>query len=138
MALVKITVTCPHCKVDHEEYDPKQYDDRETYLAYWNLPFEGPEADAAWKQKQAMRPRPAPTVIPDIAGHISMADGSWIDSRSKHRAHLKQHRMIESTEASTEESSYFCDDENCYTNYEDYFLESCRHKWLNKRSRVHQ
>ena len=57
MALVKIKVTCPHCKVDHEEYDPKQYDDRETYLAYWNLPFEGPEADAAWKQKQEMRPR---------------------------------------------------------------------------------
>lgn len=95
MALVKITVTCPHCKVDHEEYDPKQYDDREKYLAYWNMPFEGPEADEAWKQKIEMTPREAPTVISDIEGHISMADGTYIDSRSKHRENLKRNNCIE-------------------------------------------
>lgn len=95
MALVKITVKCPHCKVDHEEYDPTQYDDREKYLAYWNLPFEGEEADKAWKQKQEMTYREAPMVQSDIQGYVSQVDGSWIKSRSHHRNHLKQHKMIE-------------------------------------------
>jgi hypothetical protein len=95
MALVKINVTCNHCKVTHEEYDPSQYDDREKYLAYWNLPFEGPEADKAWQQKLEMTPKEAPMVMSDINGYVSQVDGSWIKSRSMHRSHLKQHRMIE-------------------------------------------
>jgi hypothetical protein len=95
MALVKVTVTCPHCKVDHEEYDQNQYNDREKYLAYWNLPFEGPEADAAWSEKESMTFREAPMVMPDIDGHISMADGSWVSSRSKHRENLKRNNCIE-------------------------------------------
>jgi hypothetical protein len=95
MALVKITVTCPHCKVNHEEYDATQYDDREKYLAYWNLPFEGEEADKAWRQKLEMTPKEAPMVMPDIAGHISMADGSWVSSRSTHRENLKRNGCIE-------------------------------------------
>jgi len=95
MALVKINVTCNHCKVTHEEYDPSQYDDREKYLAYWNLPFEGPEADEAWRQKQEMTPIEAPMVMSDIDGYVSQVDGSWIKSRSHHRSHLKQHRLIE-------------------------------------------
>ena len=95
MALVKITVKCPHCKVDHEEYDPTQYDDREKYLAYWNLPFEGPQAEEAWKQKQEMTPKESAMVLSDIEGYVSQVDGSWIKSRSHHRAHLKQHKMIE-------------------------------------------
>ena len=95
MALVKITVTCHHCKVDHEEYDPAQYDDREKYLAYWNLPFEGPEADEAWRQKLEMTPKEAPIVISDIEGHISMADGQWVGSRSAHRENLKRNNCIE-------------------------------------------
>ena len=33
--------------------------------------------------------------MPDIAGYRSMQDGSWIGSRSKHRAHLRQHGLIE-------------------------------------------
>ena len=93
--LVKIQVTCPHCKVDHEEYDATQYDDREVYLAYWNLPFDGEESDKAWRQKLEMTPKEAPMVISDIAGHISMADGAWIDSRSKHRENLKRNHCIE-------------------------------------------
>jgi glutaredoxin len=93
--LVKVSVTCPHCKVAHEEYDPSQYDDKEKYLAYWNIPFNTPQAEEAWKQKQEMTVREAPTVISDIAGHISMADGSWIDSRSKHRENLKRNGCIE-------------------------------------------
>lgn len=95
MALVKISVTCPHCNVAHEEYDPSQYDDKEKYLAYWNIPFDSPEAEEAWKQKQEMTFREAPMVIPDIPGHISMADGSWVDSRSKHRENLKRNHCIE-------------------------------------------
>lgn len=95
MALVKMTVTCPHCKVNHEEYDATQYDDREKYLAYWNLPFEGPEADKAWQDKLNMTPKEAPTVIPDIAGHISMADGQWVGSRSSHRENLKRNNCVE-------------------------------------------
>jgi hypothetical protein len=37
----------------------------------------------------------SPMVMPDIQPYQSMADGTWITSRSHHRAHLKQHRMIE-------------------------------------------
>jgi hypothetical protein len=95
MALVKVTVKCPHCKVDHEEYDATQYDDKEKYLAYWNIPFDTPQAEEAWKQKQEMTPKEAPMVMPDIAGHISMADGSWVGSRSSHRENLKRNNCIE-------------------------------------------
>jgi hypothetical protein len=95
MALVKISVTCPCCKVAHEEYDEKQFDDREKYLSYWNLPFEGEEADKAWRQKLEMTRKEAPMVIPDIEGHISMADGTWVSSRSKHRENLKRNNCVE-------------------------------------------
>ena len=95
MALVKINVTCNHCKVTHEEYDETQFDDREKYLAYWNLPFEGAEADEAWRQKLEMTPKETAMVMSDIDGYVSQVDGTWIKSRSHHRAHLKQHRMIE-------------------------------------------
>ena len=95
MALVKVTVTCPCCKVDHEEYDPSQYDDKEHYLAYWNIPFNTPEAEEAWQAKLSMTPREAPMVMSDIPGHISMADGTWVDSRSKHRENLKRNGCIE-------------------------------------------
>lgn len=33
--------------------------------------------------------------VPDIAGYKSMQTGEWIGSRSKHRAHLRQHNLIE-------------------------------------------
>ena len=42
-----------------------------------------------------MKSRVAPTVISDIEGYISMADGTWIDSRSKHRENLKRNNCIE-------------------------------------------
>jgi hypothetical protein len=95
MALVKVTVKCPHCKVDHEEYDATQYDDKEKYLAYWNIPFNTPEAEQAWQDKLGMTPKEAPIVMPDITGHISMADGTWVSSRSKHRENLKRNNCIE-------------------------------------------
>ena len=42
-----------------------------------------------------MKSREAPMVMPDIEGHISMADGTWISSRSKHRENLKRNNCIE-------------------------------------------
>jgi hypothetical protein len=95
MALVKVTVTCPHCKVDHEEYDATQYDDKEHYLAYWNIPFNTPQAEEAWQAKLNMTPKEAPMVVPDIAGYISMADGQWVGSRSSHRENLKRNNCVE-------------------------------------------
>ena len=95
MALVKVKVTCPHCKVDHEEYDTAQMTEKEQYLYYWHIPFGTPEAEEAWNQKKNMVIREAPRVMSDIGGYISQVDGSWIDSRSKHRDHLKRHGMVE-------------------------------------------
>lgn len=33
--------------------------------------------------------------VPDIAGYRSVVTGQWIGSRSTHRAHLRQHGLIE-------------------------------------------
>ena len=33
--------------------------------------------------------------VPDIEGHISMADGTWVSSRSKHRENLKRNNCVE-------------------------------------------
>lgn len=37
----------------------------------------------------------APMVMPDIQPYRSMVDGSEISSRSQHRSHLRQHRLVE-------------------------------------------
>ena len=95
MALIKVNVTCPCCKVQHEEYDENQLSDKEKYLIYWNIPFDTPQAEQAWKDKQSMTRREAPMVLPDIEGHISMADGTWVSSRSKHRENLKRNNCVE-------------------------------------------
>ena len=42
-----------------------------------------------------MTPKEATTVISDIQGHISMADGSWVSSRSQHRENLKRNNCVE-------------------------------------------
>ena len=34
-------------------------------------------------------------IMSDIGGYKSMADGSWISSRSQHREHLKRHNCFE-------------------------------------------
>jgi hypothetical protein len=95
MALVKVSVTCPCCKATREEYDESQLSDKEQYLMYWNIPLDSPEGDEAWNQKLSMTPKQAPMVVPDIAGHISMADGTWVSSRSKHRENLKRNNCVE-------------------------------------------
>lgn len=86
---------CPNCGWSEGNHTKKTQSDKEKYLEFWGFTLGSPEAEAAWKEKQEMTAREAPMVMSDIEGYVSQVDGTWIDSRSKHRAHLKQHRMIE-------------------------------------------
>ena len=87
---------CPKCGWSEGNHiEVKQKSDKEFYLEFWGYTLDTPEAEEAWKQKEEMTRREAPMVMSDIEGYVSQVDGSWIDSRSKHRNHLKQHRMIE-------------------------------------------
>jgi len=86
---------CPKCGWSESNHIETKKSDKDYYLEFWGYTLGTPEAEQAWKEKQEMTVREAPMVQSDIEGYISQVDGSWIDSRSKHRAHLKQHRMIE-------------------------------------------
>ena len=86
---------CPKCGWSEGNHVEAKKSDKDYYLEFWGYTLGTPEAEQAWKEKQEMTVREAPMVQSDIEGYISQVDGSWIDSRSKHRAHLKQHRMIE-------------------------------------------
>ena len=86
---------CPNCGWSEGNHVKKAQSDKEKYLEFWGFTLGTPEAEQAWKEKQEMTVREAPMVQSDIEGYVSQVDGSWIDSRSKHRNHLKQHRMIE-------------------------------------------
>jgi len=95
MAIITVQKCCPLCKSNYLAVDETQLSDKEKYLMYWNYELGTEEAEKAWAEKQAMTPRKAPDVIPDIPGHISMADGTWISSRSKHRENLKRNNCVE-------------------------------------------
>jgi hypothetical protein len=69
--------------------------DKEYYLTFWSYELGTPEAEQAWKEKQEMIRRDAPMVMSYIQPYISQVDGSVIESRSKHKAHLRQHKMVE-------------------------------------------
>lgn len=87
---------CPQCGYSAGNHvAKKQQSDKEFYLEFWGYTLGTPEAEEAWKQKEEMTRREAPMVMSDIEGYVSQVDGSWIKSRSHHRAHLKEHRMIE-------------------------------------------
>ena len=87
---------CPKCGWSESNHvAKKQQSDKEYYLEFWGYTLGSPEAEAAWKEKEEMTAREAPMVMSDIEGYISQVDGTWIKSRSHHRSHLKQHRMIE-------------------------------------------
>lgn len=89
-------MVCPNCGwSEGNAVAKKQQSDKEFYLEFWGFQLGTPEAEEAWKQKEEMTRREAPMVISDIEGYVSQVDGSWIKSRSHHRAHLKEHRMIE-------------------------------------------
>lgn len=70
--------------------------EKERWLEFWNL--SGEEGERAWQEKQQMDAgfhARAPQIMPDIQPYQSQVDGSMISSRSKHREHLRQHRLIE-------------------------------------------
>jgi hypothetical protein len=85
---------CPKCGYTESNHVEAKTD-KEFYLEFWGYTIGSPEAEQAWKEKQEMTRREAPMVMSDIQPYISQVDGSVIESRSKHKAHLKQHRMIE-------------------------------------------
>jgi len=86
---------CPKCGYSEGNHIEAKKSDEEFFLEWW-IPTIGEEAaKASWLDKIAMKSREAPMIIPDISGHISMADGSWIDSRSKHRENLKRNGCVE-------------------------------------------
>lgn len=93
--IVNIKHTCKLCNSEYETPDRKQMSDKEYYLTFWNYELGTSEAEQAWQDKLNMTPIEAPMVMSDIQPYISQVDGSVIESRSKHKAHLKQHRMIE-------------------------------------------
>ena len=87
---------CPNCGFTESNHvAKKQQSDKEYYLEFWGFTLGTPEAEEAWKEKEEMTRREAPMVMSDIEGYVSQVDGTWIKSRSHHRSHLKQHRMIE-------------------------------------------
>jgi hypothetical protein len=86
---------CPKCGYSESNHIEAKKTDEEFFLEWW-IPTIGEEAaKASWLDKVAMKTREAPTVVSDIEGYVSQVDGSWIKSKSMHRDHLKQHRMIE-------------------------------------------
>lgn len=87
--------TCPHCHKALEVKAEEKQSDKDFYLEWWTPTLGAEEALKSWEEKQTARKIAAPSVMSDIEGYISQVDGSWIDSRSKHRSHLKQHNMIE-------------------------------------------
>ena len=87
--------TCPHCLKTLEVVAEKPQSEKDFYLEWWTPTLGAEAALASWEEKQLNRRIAAPAVMSDIEGYISQVDGSYIDSRSKHRSHLKQHNMIE-------------------------------------------
>jgi hypothetical protein len=86
---------CPQCGYTEGNHVKAKQSDKDHYLEFWGFTLGTLEAEQAWKEKQEMTFREAPMVQSDIEGYISQVDGTWIKSKSMHRDHLKQHRMIE-------------------------------------------
>ena len=86
---------CPKCGWTEGNHLEAQKTDEEFFLEWWTPTIGEEAAKVSWLDKVAMKTRVAPTVISDIPGHISMADGTWVDSRSKHRENLKRNGCVE-------------------------------------------
>jgi len=86
---------CPKCGYSEGNHIETKKTDEEFFLEWWTPTLGLEEAKRSWQDKVAMKSRVAPVVIPDIEGHISMADGTWVSSRSKHRENLKRNNCIE-------------------------------------------
>jgi hypothetical protein len=86
---------CPKCGYSEGNHIETQKTDEEFFLEWWTPTLGLEEAKRSWLDKVAMKSRVAPMVMSDIEGHISMADGTWVSSRSKHRENLKRNNCIE-------------------------------------------
>jgi len=86
---------CPHCNSEVKPEEIVKKTDKEIFIEFWTPTVGAEEAEKSWEAKQTQQRRIAPMVQSDIEGYISQVDGSWIDSKSKHRNHLKQHGMVE-------------------------------------------
>ena len=87
---------CPKCGWSEGNHiELKKQTDEEFFLEWWTPTIGEEAAKASWLDKVAMKTRQAPIVMSDIEGHISMADGQWVSSRSKHRENLKRNHCVE-------------------------------------------
>lgn len=86
---------CPKCGYSEGNHVEVKKSDEEFFLEWWTPTLGLEEAKRSWLDKVAMKSRVAPMVMSDIDGHISMADGTWVSSRSKHRENLKRNNCIE-------------------------------------------
>jgi len=86
---------CPNCGYNAKAHVKVKQTDEEFFLEWWTPTIGEEAAKASWQDKVAMKARQAPMVMSDIDGHISMADGTWVSSRSKHRENLKRNNCIE-------------------------------------------
>ena len=86
---------CPKCGYSEGNHLEAVKTDEEFFLEWWTPTIGKEAAKASWQDKLAMKSRVAPAIMPDIQGHISMADGTWVSSRSKHRENLKRNNCIE-------------------------------------------
>jgi hypothetical protein len=86
---------CPNCGYSESNHIEVKQTDEEFFIEWWTPTLGLEEAKRSWQDKVAMKTREAPMVMSDIPGHISMADGTWVDSRSKHRENLKRNGCVE-------------------------------------------
>jgi hypothetical protein len=87
---------CPNCGYSEGNHVAKKRQTEEEFFIEWWTPTVGlEEAKRSWLEKQENKRRETAMVMSDIDGYTSQVDGTWIKSRSHHRDHLKQHRMIE-------------------------------------------
>ena len=86
---------CPNCGWIANNHVKAKQSDEEFFIEWWTPTIGEEAAKASWQDKIAMKTRVAPMVMSDIEGHISMADGTWVSSRSKHRENLKRNNCIE-------------------------------------------
>ena len=88
-------MVCPNCGYSEGNHIETQKTDEQFFIEWWTPTIGEEAAKASWLDKVAMKSRVAPMVMSDIEGHISMADGTWVSSRSKHRENLKRNGCIE-------------------------------------------
>lgn len=85
---------CPNCGYEAGNHVVK-LSDEEYFMEIWTPTLGLEEAKKSWLEKQNQPKQLTHMIQSDIEGYVSQVDGSWIKSRSHHRNHLKEHRMIE-------------------------------------------